>query len=48
VFYEHGWDILEQCHRAGFANAYALGYWSLLYGHLGGGLQLMFVTEASG
>ena len=47
VFYEHGWDILERCRRAGFADAYALGYWSLLYGHLGFGLQLMFVAEAS-
>lgn len=48
VFYDHGWDILERCRRAGFADAYALGYWSLLYGHLGRGLQLMFVAEAPG
>jgi hypothetical protein len=48
VFYEHGWDILERCRRAGFAGAYALGYWSLLYGHLGYGLQLIFVAEVSG
>jgi hypothetical protein len=48
VFYEHGWDILERCRRAGFADAYALGYWSRLYGHLGNGLQLMFVAETSG
>lgn len=48
VFYEHGWDILERCRRAGFADAYALGYWSLLYGHLGYGLQLMFVADALG
>jgi SAM-dependent methyltransferase len=47
VFYEHGWDILERCRSAGFVDAYALGYWSLLYGHLGYGLQLMFVAEAS-
>jgi SAM-dependent methyltransferase len=46
VFYEHGWDILERCRRAGFADAYAVGYWSLLYGHLGYGLQLVFVAEA--
>lgn len=46
VFYEHGWDILDRCRTAGFADAYALGYWSLLYGHLGYGLQLMFVAEA--
>lgn len=48
VFYEHGWDVLERCRGAGFADAYALSYWSLLYGHLGYGLQLMFVAETSG
>jgi Methyltransferase domain len=48
VFYEHGWDILERSRQAGFADAYALGYWSLRYGHLGYGLQLMFVAEATG
>jgi hypothetical protein len=45
VFYDHGWDILERCCRAGFADAFALGFWSLLYGYLGEGLQLMFVAE---
>ena len=45
VFYDHGWDILERCRRAGFADAYLLGYWSLLYGYLGHGLQLIFVAE---
>jgi hypothetical protein len=48
VFYDHGWDILERSRRAGFADVYALGYWSLLYGYLGHGLQLMFVAEISG
>jgi SAM-dependent methyltransferase len=47
VFYDHGWDILERCRRAGFADAYLLGYWSLLYGYLGHGLQLVFVAERS-
>jgi SAM-dependent methyltransferase len=47
VFYEYGWDVLEACRRAGFAEAYALGYWSLLYGYLGRGLQIMFVAETS-
>jgi hypothetical protein len=46
VFYEHGWDILDRCRDAGFADAYVLGYWSALYGYLGGGLQLVFVAEA--
>lgn len=47
VFYDYGWDILDRCRRAGFADAYALGYWSLLYGYLGDGLQLIFVAEAT-
>lgn len=48
VFYDHGWDVLDRCRRAGFADAYALGYWSLLYGHLGQGLQVVFLAERSG
>jgi SAM-dependent methyltransferase len=47
VFYEHGWDILQRCSNAGFADAYVLCYWSLLYGYLGAGLQLIFVAERS-
>lgn len=45
VFYDHGWDILDRCRRAGFTDAVALGYWSLLYGYLGQGLQLVFVAQ---
>jgi SAM-dependent methyltransferase len=45
VFYDHGWDILDRCRAAGFADAYVLAYWSLLYGYLGAGLQLTFVAE---
>ncbi len=45
VFYEHGWDILERCRSAGFRDAYAVGYWSALYGYLGDGLQMVFVAE---
>jgi Methyltransferase domain len=48
VFYDHGWDILDHCRSAGFSDAYTLGYWSLLYGYLGDGLQLVFVAETSG
>lgn len=44
VFYQHGWDLLARCREAGFADAYAIGYWSALYGHIGGGLQLAFVA----
>jgi hypothetical protein len=47
VFYDFGWDILDRCRRAGFADGYALGYWSLLYGYLGDGLQLIFVAETA-
>jgi hypothetical protein len=47
VFYEHSWDILDRCREAGFADAYVLGYWSALYGYLGGGRQLVFVAEAA-
>ena len=45
VFYDHAWDILERCRRAGFAEAHVIGYWSALYGYLGGGLQLTFVAR---
>jgi SAM-dependent methyltransferase len=45
VFYDYGWDILDRCRSAGFADAHALGYWSLLYGYLGDGLQLSFAAE---
>jgi SAM-dependent methyltransferase len=48
VFYDYGWDILDRCRGAGFADAYALGYWSLLYGYIGDGLQLLFVAETPG
>jgi len=48
VFYDYGWDILDRCLRAGFEDAYVLGYWSLLYGYIGDGLQLLFVAETSG
>ncbi len=44
VFYDHGWDILERCRAAGFADAFVVGYWSAFHGHLGGGLQLLFVA----
>jgi len=45
VFYDFGWDILESCKAAGFNDAYLLSYYSLFYGHIGGGLQMMFVAE---
>ncbi len=44
VFYDFGWDILEDCRAAGFKDAYLLSYYSLFYGHIGG-LQMIFVAE---
>ena len=45
VFYHFGWDILELCKKVGFKDAYSIGYYSLFYGYLGDGLQLVFVAE---
>jgi SAM-dependent methyltransferase len=44
VFWDHGWDLLDRLHRHGFANAHLVGYWSALYGYLGGGLQVVFAA----
>ena len=44
VFYDHGWDVLDNLRAAGFADAHLLGYWSALYGYLGDGLQTVFVA----
>ena len=44
VFYDHGWDILDRCLAAGFADACAIGFWSALYGYLGSGLQTIFAA----
>jgi SAM-dependent methyltransferase len=48
VFYDYGWDILERCRAAGFADAHVVGYWSAFHGYLGGGLQLLFVATRDG
>ena len=48
VFYDFGWDIIQLCKDAGFAEAYMLAYYSLLYGHIGGGVQYIFVAEKQG
>ena len=44
VFYDYGWDLLDRCRAAGFADAHVIGYWSALYGHIGAGLQLVFAV----
>jgi len=43
-FYHFGWDLLERCRQAGFADAVAVGIWSRDYGHLGDE-QLVFVAR---
>jgi SAM-dependent methyltransferase len=45
VFSDFGWDFLDLARQAGFSDAFVRGYWSLLNGHLGGGLQLLFVLR---
>jgi GT2 family glycosyltransferase/SAM-dependent methyltransferase len=47
VFYDHGWDLFERIRESDFSDAYALGYWSYLYGYLGNGIQLIFVADKS-
>ena len=44
VFYDHGWDILARLEGAGFAEPALIGFWSALYGYLGGGLQTVFAA----
>jgi len=44
VFFDYGWDLLEGCRNAGFADACVLGYYSLFRGHIGGGMQLIVVA----
>jgi hypothetical protein len=40
-----GWDLLERCRSTGFAEAHVLAYWSVMYGYLGDGLQLMVAAR---
>jgi SAM-dependent methyltransferase len=44
VFYDYGWDILDFCRRAGFSDAYVLGYYSMFYGYMGGAMQPTIVA----
>lgn len=44
VFYDFGWDFLDQCKKVGFEAAYVIGYHSVLHGYLGG-LQPIFHIE---
>jgi SAM-dependent methyltransferase len=45
VFFDYGWDLLERCCAAGFQDAYMLAYYSAIYGHIGRGMQFLFVAE---
>jgi len=45
VFYDIGWDVLNKLLKTGFNDAYVISYYSLFYGYIGGGLQIMFVAE---
>lgn len=45
VYYEFGWDIIDMCKQAGFRKSYMLGYYSLTHGHIGNGIQYLFVAE---
>lgn len=45
VFYHFGWDLLEYCRNAGFTTAVMIVYYSMLFGHIGGGLQYAFRAD---
>ena len=42
VFYDYGWDFLDFIKKAGFREAYVLGFYDIFYGHLGDDLQFIF------
>ena len=44
VFTDFGWDVLDVVRSCGFADCSAVLYWSLEYGHLGGG-NFLFVAS---
>jgi SAM-dependent methyltransferase len=48
VFYDHGWDLLDRLRAHGFADAYVVGYWSALYGYLGGDGLLTMISAVRG
>ena len=45
VFYNYGWDFLDFLKNAGFSDAYMLGYYDMNFGHIGDGLQSIFVAK---
>jgi SAM-dependent methyltransferase len=47
VFYHFGWDLLEYCRNAGFSSAAMIAYYSMLFGHMGSGLQYAFRADVA-
>jgi len=47
VFYDYGWDFLDFLKNTGFSDTFALGYYSIFYGYVCGGLQFHFVSKKS-
>ena len=45
TFYHFGWDLLDDLRRLGFCSVGALLYWSVEFGYLGGGEQMIFVAS---
>lgn len=45
VFYDFGWDLLDMLRKSGFADAYMLGYYSLMHGYIGTAVQYIFVVS---
>jgi SAM-dependent methyltransferase len=47
VFYHFGWDLLQYCRNAGFSTAAMIVYDSVLFGHMGDGLQYAFRADVA-
>lgn len=45
VFNDFGWDITSMCKKAGFKKTYMVAYYSLKHGHVGYGIQYLFISE---
>jgi len=45
TFYHFGWDLLDDLRRLGFRAVAALLYWSVEFGYLGGGEQMIFMAS---
>ena len=40
---DFGWDLLQSAKKVGFSQAFVRGYWGFRSGHLGDGLQMVFI-----